>query len=97
MLSKWTWSDRNLSLAFHWYQKSSDQGFATGHYNLALLFLHGDGINRNMTEAVRLISLAANQGCRDAQRQLGQCYRDGRGVARVLNEARKWFQVAKEP
>lgn len=48
----------------------------------------------NETEAVKWYRKAAEQGNADAQAALGNCYRDGIGVAKDENEAVKWLNKA---
>ena len=78
---------------FSLYKMSADQGYATAQTHLGSLYYRGAyGIQRNETEALRLLKLAANQGETDAQLKLGVCYISGKNYA----EAIKWLTIAAE-
>ena len=47
-------------------------------------------------EAVKLHRLAAEQGDADAQKVLGDMYKQGQGVPRDYQEALKWYRLAAE-
>jgi uncharacterized protein len=47
----------------------------------------GRGVEKNGSEAIRLLNVAANAGDADALFQLGVCYEDGIGVPQNHSEA----------
>jgi uncharacterized protein len=47
-----------------------------------------------MVKAVKWLTKAAEQNKAHAQANLGECHRDGRGVAKDTAEAAKWFRKA---
>ena len=49
-------------------------------FNLGWCYQNGVGVVKDDKEAVRLYSLAAQQGISGAQYNLGWCYRNGVGV-----------------
>ena len=54
----------------------------------------GEGVNKDIKEAIRWYRLAAEQGNATAQNNLGECYRDGEGVLQSYVEAYKWFNLS---
>ena len=52
------------------------------------------GVRQDYAEAVRLYRLAAEQSHASAQFNLGYMYDEGKGVARDLQKARKWYGKA---
>ncbi len=52
--------------------------------------------NQDHAEAIKLWSKAAASGNAEAQRELGRCYNDGKGVAQDKEEACKWYRKAAE-
>ena len=59
------------------------------------MFANGQGVAQDYAEAVRLYSLAAEQGNADAQYNLGYMYCEGIGVTgKNKDEAVKWWRIA---
>ena len=63
---------------------------------LASKYYHGEGVQRDYKEAVRLYRLAAEQGNPEAQRTLGDMYDRGLGVASSDAESVRWYRLAAE-
>ena len=49
-------------LAADWYRKAADQGHVRAQYNMAVLHLHGDGVDRDPVEAYAWLLQAAGNG-----------------------------------
>ncbi len=47
---------------------------------LGLRYLHGDGVEKNVEEAVRIFRLAAKASCAEAEVEMGKCFHAGKGV-----------------
>lgn len=62
-------SDR---LAAHWYRKSAQQGHARAQYNMAVLHLHGHGVERDPVEAYAWLLLSTDGGHEDSRSLLGE-------------------------
>ena len=56
----------------------------------------GQGVVKDLAEAVKWYRKAAEQGNDVAQVILGTCYEDGKGVVKDLTEAEKWYRKATE-
>ena len=56
----------------------------------------GEGVAKDVTEAVRLLELAASQGIAAAQLKLGTMFLAGDGVPRNAVTAAKWYKMAAE-
>lgn len=69
---------------------------AENQYILATYYDYGAGVDKNPEEAVKYLTLAANQGRIEAQFNLAQCYRHGRGVDKNLEKALEWAIEAEE-
>lgn len=72
----------------------ADNGNATAQYQLGKCYDNGEGVNRDVVQAVIWYRLAAEQGNAKAQANLGDCYEKGEGVAQDYSEAFKWFSLA---
>lgn len=70
------------------------KGEAEAQYNLALLYLAGDGVEKDAGTAVKWLKLAAEQGLPKAQYGLGVRYNKGEGVEKDPAQAAKWFRRA---
>lgn len=63
----------------YWYNETikSDSTYSSAYNNLANHYLHGQGVKKNSTKAVKLYRIGALLGDEYAQLNLGDLYRDG--------------------
>jgi TPR repeat protein len=71
-----------------------DMWGAEFEFRVGRVYLSGVCVPRDVTEAVRLITSAANQNNADAQHALGTMYRSGEGVLRDFIKAYGWLNIA---
>jgi TPR repeat protein len=76
------------------WQPLAASGNAEAQNNLALLYLDGKGVPRNLPEAIRYFQLSAAAGSALGQNNLGGLYRDGNGVPRDYAKAVRWFTAS---
>ncbi len=74
----------------------AEQGDPQSQYQIAVLYLRGDGVPQSFAEAVKWFRKAADRGDGDAQFNLGHMYAQGSGVKKDFIEAYKWFYVAAD-
>lgn len=72
----------------------AEQGDAGAEYNLGVMYGKGQGVQKDLAEAVKWYRLAAAQGVGAAQSNLGQLYANGQGVSQDYVEAAKWLPRA---
>jgi uncharacterized protein len=72
----------------------ANDGDAAAQYNLALMYMTGQGVEQDKTAAANWFRKAAEQGHAFAQSNLGTLYRDGRGLPENDAEAVVWFRKA---
>ena len=60
------------------------------------MYQNGRGVEQDDEEAVRWLRLAASQGLRGAQSELGWMYQSGRGVEQDDEEAARWYRRAAD-
>ena len=88
---------RDPSLARYWYKKAAEQGHIAAQYELAMLYIKGDGVPQSNARAAEWLRLAAGLGRHQgAQFQLGELYFHGRGVGQDHGVAVGWFRKAAE-
>lgn len=46
-------------------------------YNLAMLYMHGEGVKRDYRQSIRYMRISAQQGCTEAKLYLGMAYTTG--------------------
>src|SRR6476660_6605923 len=66
-------------------------GDAESQFELGRRYDKGEGVRRDLAEAVKWYRKAAEQKYAGAQNSLGVCYARGEGVPRDLVEAVKWY------
>ena len=74
--------------------ESAKAGQAKAQCELGLCYELGDGIKKNLVEAVKWYRKAAEQGYPEAYCYLGICYEQGIGVKQDMKEAGKWYAKA---
>ena len=77
-----------------WYRRAAEQGERIAQYNLAVMLFRGDGVARDVEEALQWYEKAAEQGMPEAQTALGDLYAIGAGVAADPEAARRWYEKA---
>ncbi|WP_195277030.1 MobP3 family relaxase [Anaerotruncus rubiinfantis] len=80
--------------AVDWYQKAAEQNNQYAGYRLAKLLLQGEGVPKDIEEAVRLLTASAKQGNQFSQYTLGKLYLLGKEVERDREAAVYWFTLS---
>jgi len=76
------------------YTSKASQGDVDAQYNLAILYYHGDGVEKNLEEALFWFHKAAEQDDTEAQYNLGFMYGRGEGVKKDQEQSMQWFMKA---
>ncbi len=85
-------SDTPMQLSTQSLTPQAEAGDAQAQYKLGLLYnFQGD-----RSQAVKWITMAAQQGVPDAQNDLGTMYFNGTGVEKNVGEACKWWKQAAD-
>lgn len=74
----------------------AESGDPDAQARFGAIYCLGDGVPKDLMEAVRWFRLAAEQGSTRAQCFLGMLYAAGEGVAKDKEEAAKWYRKATE-
>ena len=88
------YSEGNYTKALSKWLPLAKQGDADAQFNLAMMYYHGEGVERDWKEAARLFRLAAEQGDALAQYNLGVMYHNGEGVFQDLEKSYMWIILA---
>ncbi|MGD9737896.1 MAG: tetratricopeptide repeat protein [Bauldia sp.] len=72
----------------------AEAGNAEAQLRLGMLYIEGNGVERNVEEGVRLVRLAAEAGLAEGQQELGTIYFRGTGVERDPVQAVEWYRLA---
>jgi TPR repeat protein len=76
------------------YQQAANAGLAEAQAALGHAFEFGEGVDRDLSMAVRWYTEAAGQGLAAAQCALAELYAEGKGVERDTAKAIEWWQKA---
>ncbi|MBQ1258482.1 MAG: SEL1-like repeat protein, partial [Clostridia bacterium] len=87
---------KDPALAFEWYKKSSDAGYAPATYALGWCFKKGIGTEKDLKKAFSFYKLSAEMGYSYAENALGVCYHNGEGIEKDLKEAVKRYKKAAD-
>lgn len=79
--------------ALRGFQALANNGDVAAQYNLAVMYLNGQGTKYDEAEALRWFTKAAEQGDVRAQYNVAAMYINGTGVPRDYVRAYKWFSV----
>ena len=86
----------NTVAACRWFEKAAAMGNQFAQYQLGKLLLQGDGVSKDVEEAVRQFTASAEQGNQFAQYALGKLYLLGKDVPQDKDAAARWFTLAAE-
>jgi len=75
---------------------SANNGDARAQYDLGLMYLQGNGVDRNPGQAAGWLEKSANSGMPNAQYEVALLYQQGLGVRRNMKSAHRWFQKAAQ-
>lgn len=75
-------------------KNKAEQGNAEAQYSLGVCYRCGDGVEKNLEEAIKWYKKAAEQGYARAQHNLGICYYNGDGVIQNNVKALAWVSAA---
>ncbi|HHO77080.1 MAG TPA: sel1 repeat family protein [Deltaproteobacteria bacterium] len=78
------------------YTQKAGQGDVDAQYNLAIMYYHGEGVERNLEEALYWFHKAAEQDDTEAQYNLGFMYGRGEGIRRDQEQSMQWFMKAAQ-
>src|SRR5688500_9152855 len=75
-------------------QVKAARGDVVAQRKLGTSYYYGNGVEKNLTEAVKWWRKAAVQGDAEAQFNVGACYYNGTGVEKNLTEGVEWYRRA---
>lgn len=86
---------RDAAEAARWFTVAAENGVPEARYNLGLMYYRGEGVPRQLHDALRWMRQAATGGHVPAQRAVGQLYLTGLDtMGQDLQEARTWLASA---
>lgn len=88
--------ETQLKAAAVWYAKASEKSHPAAQRSLGTLHEFGEGVDRDLAEALRLYKLAAEADDARGMTSLAFLYASGKGVHRNPVLARQWYQRAAE-
>ena len=86
----------NTSAALRWFRQAAECGNPFAQYRLGKLLLQGDGVPKDIEEAVRQLTASAEQGNQFAQYAFGKLYLLGKDIPRDKDAAVRWLTLAAE-
>lgn len=86
----------NKKIAFDYYQKSANRGYAFMMEALGDMYKYGVGVEKNLDEAVKWYKKSADKGHPAALVSLGALYIDGDGVEKDINKGVELYVKAAD-
>lgn len=86
--------EKDLKLAFYWFERSANQGFPMAESNVGLYYYFGKGVERDLHRAFFWYKRAADHGNDLARFYTGRMYALGQGVDADLEQAMAYFNMA---
>jgi TPR repeat protein len=68
------------------------KGVAESYYYLGLMYLYGDGVQEDVSDAINMFRNGANQKDPKAENALGMMYEIGEGIDQDYAQAVKWYR-----
>lgn len=94
--SKTQGTESQLQSKINKIYSKAQQGDALAQFDLGDCYYYGDGVAKDLSQAVYWYREAAEQGLVVAEFNLGSCYEFGNGVSKDLNQAAFWYRKAAE-
>jgi TPR repeat protein len=85
---------RNTTVAAEYFKLAIAQGEVKSMYELAQLYLKGDGVNKNIPLGFKLLEKAARKGYVAAIKELAIRHDEGNETPKNMEEAEKWYRAA---
>ncbi|MDR0543856.1 MAG: sel1 repeat family protein [Odoribacteraceae bacterium] len=82
----------NLAESVKWMQKAADANYAKAQTQLAMMYMEGEGVEKDNARAIELFGKAARQGESLALLNLGLCHANGDGVQQNDSIALAYFR-----
>lgn len=76
--------------------QNAEKGESAAQLALSEIYLKGEGVPKDLAEALKWLTKAAEQGSGEAQMKLGGIHLGGRGVKRSSSEAAKWYSMSAD-
>ncbi|MFZ4542042.1 MAG: tetratricopeptide repeat protein [Rickettsiales bacterium] len=80
----------------NWQLQSAKQGNEKAQINLGFAYYKGNGVEKNIPEAIKWLKIPAERGNANIQLYLGTIYSDGGGVAQDHKSASDWYRKSAE-
>lgn len=80
--------------AHTYFKKSADEGFVPAQYNLGIMYLNNQGVEKDIQKAISYFMLASDQNYTNAQVQLGNLYFNGQELPKNLDRALSFYKSA---
>lgn len=82
--------------AFHYIRLAANQYDYQAMVMLAVMYLRGEGTEKDVAEAMRLLRIAIHCGENSGRIVMARAYLDGVGVVRDPAQALRWFRLAAD-
>jgi len=82
--------------AYEIWSHLAEGGDPAAQFNVAMMYVRGQGVERDLARAAAWFRKSAEQGRVDAQAKLGALYAHGQGVQQDFNEAARWLDKAAQ-
>ena len=85
-----------ITKALEYYERAASQGKIAAQYRLYQIYFNGEGIKRDLSDAIFWLEYAAESGNADAQYRLGAYYASGKGVKKNYGRSFEWHMKAAQ-
>lgn len=84
----------DIDRAVYWYERAARRNHELAAFNLATMYMEGNGVAQDYEEAAKWMERAAKAGYAPAQFQMGKLYYHGRGVPQDPAMEAYWYKQA---
>ena len=85
-----------VSQQFLFAKRAADKGNVRAQFDLAMMYLAGNGVRKNEQLAFKYFHTAARNNSVEAKFQMGLNFSEGRGVKKQEQLAKYWFKLASK-
>ncbi len=86
----------DMENAVLWYRKAADNGYRKANVKLALLYMEGDGVEKDQRKAFEMFQTEADAGSSWAKYNVAMCYKNGTVVQKDIDKAVQLFKQSQD-
>lgn len=90
------WDTEQYDKCFAGHLELAEKSYPLAECQIGYFYYRGLGVEKDLAKALYWTQRAAEHGDRDGQYNLATLYENGEGVAKNMDEAKRWYLLAAQ-